>query len=271
MATFFGEVLDVASRAFDADDDEDDDEKITPPSSPVLRWSPEIRNEIKQSEDSVLNCSLLLLAIGPAPTGFVQSYVLREDYEHIGVIVSGLRTKDSNSFQQTLHTDKTCFVYRLKRRPDIVICQCNARVSADQAFHWTEKLFSSIKKSCVVILASSQVTEYKALEQNQTIPFIKCLCSSVFTEKPVCAYLPQPNTVSELPSAVLNFCQVHSIPSVLYMAYLDSAHLDIASMKVFLPVLDNVLLKEVSKVNGKADNSLKKLVELNTAQNPLYI
>ncbi|XP_070567503.1 proteasome assembly chaperone 1-like [Ptychodera flava] len=269
MATFFGEIVTTSSRV-DADDDEEEDEKAEIV-SPVLRWSPDVRAEIGLSKDEILSCDNLLLAIGPAATGFVHTYVLGQEHEVIGVVVSGLKNKDSNSFHQTMHTDKTCFLYRLKSQPKTLVCQCNCQVSAEQAFSWTEQLFRNLKNPSVTILGSCQITEYKSHDPIQAPPFIKCLCSSEFKDKPVCAYLPQPNTVSELAAAVLNCCQVRGMPAVLYMAYLDSVHLEIASMKVFLPVLNNPQLKNILKVNTDAEITMKKLVELDTTQNPLYI
>lgn len=73
MATFFGEILPIESRAFDYDydDDDDSDEEEVPASNfeAIIRWSPAIRREIEDNTQNCLQCSILIAAIGPAATG----------------------------------------------------------------------------------------------------------------------------------------------------------------------------------------------------------
>ncbi|XP_002733652.1 proteasome assembly chaperone 1-like [Saccoglossus kowalevskii] len=272
MATFFGEIVTFPSRAVDEEEDDDDVDQVTAICQPVLRWCPEIRLEISKSPDKTISCKTLIVAVGPVATGFIESYVLSKDDDTLGVVVSGMKQTDGNSFSQTMHTDKSCFIYRLRQHRDIVVCQCNSKVSAEQAFIWTQQVFSNIKQSSqVIILSSLQVTEYKSHSRNHTTPFLNCLCSSTLKTKPVCPYLSQPNTVADLPAAILNYCQVYGIAAVLYVTYSDTAYLEVASMKSFLPLLDVQPLKDIVKINSNIDFTLKKLVELNTSQNPLYL
>ena len=73
--------------------------------------------------------------------GFSSVYVCNQQVADIvGVICCGLSEHDSNTFSQSSPTDKSCFIYRLKHKPDVLIVQCTTVISSEQAYSWVEQV-----------------------------------------------------------------------------------------------------------------------------------
>ncbi|KAG1927538.1 proteasome assembly chaperone, partial [Pimephales promelas] len=79
MATFFGEVLSVYSRAVE-EDEYDDMTRENEEDEQILREIEEKRcvdvHWISHTDSGSLSCSDLIIAVGPNATGFVSAYVL---------------------------------------------------------------------------------------------------------------------------------------------------------------------------------------------------
>lgn len=73
-------------------------------------------------------------------TGFVQTYVTHKNYEIIGGLFSGLSPDDMNTFSQKSPTDKSCYLYRKKDCPEVIVCQCNITVTPEQSFSFAEQV-----------------------------------------------------------------------------------------------------------------------------------
>ncbi|XP_013414772.1 proteasome assembly chaperone 1 [Lingula anatina] len=274
MATFFGEILPVTSRAVDEDDDEEENALETAISPAVLRWSPQVRSEIESSPNQCLHCSILIIAVGQAATGFTQCYVLSQQSEKIGAICTGLDDKDTSTLSQDAHSDKTCYIYRLVHKPEVVVVQCKTEVQAAQAFSWTQQLFSSINinHTYIAVLTCGSVTDFKCdvMVSDLPAPFLRALKTSSFHGQPIAPYLEQPNTISGLPAQLLTHCQVERIAAVLYTCYTDSIHLDMNTMKTFRPVLQVTPLKNVIQIPVNADKLMAEFVDRNLRDNFLY-
>ena len=72
--------------------------------------------------------------------GFVQTYVTHKNYEIIGGLFSGLQEDDVNTFSQKSPTDKSCYIYRKKDCPEVLVCQCNLTVSPEQAYSFADQV-----------------------------------------------------------------------------------------------------------------------------------
>ncbi|XP_033125671.1 proteasome assembly chaperone 1-like [Anneissia japonica] len=270
-AAYFGDVVTQISRA--VDDDEEDcqlDESLLP----VLRWCPSIRQQLEASSTKCLKCSILMVAVGAEAVGFSQAYLLPEDPEILGVIASGMSSLDKNSFSQKADSDKTCFIHRLASNPEVLVVLCKSNVAPEQAFSWTQQLFENIESEnlYVTVLSSSLVTEYKSskLVSELSTPFIRALRSSAYKAKPQSPFLEAPNMVSSLPAAVLNHCQVNSIAAVLYVAFVDSPHVDVESMEVFKPVLEATPVKDLVQPRPGASKRLQQFVSVHLNTINLY-
>ncbi|XP_064628864.1 proteasome assembly chaperone 1-like [Lineus longissimus] len=273
MATFFGEVLPVFSRA--VEDEDDDDAALLPHQEQYvcLRWSPETRRIFEEKQ--TLQCSSIIIAVGKAATAFANTYLVENNTDVIGTICSGMSNRESNTLCQRSLRDRTCNIHRLKNKSDVLLCLCNTIVTPEQAFSWTTQLFSSLDKSThVTVISSSHASEYKSDIPSSDLPFpmLTALKTSTFSGKAVCRYLQQPNTVTGLPAQILTYCQSHSLPAVLYHTYTDVLYLDSITINSFKPLLRISPFRDILLKNPRAAEKLAKLTEVDAAaDNNLYI
>uniref|UniRef100_H3AU04 Proteasome assembly chaperone 1 n=1 Tax=Latimeria chalumnae TaxID=7897 RepID=H3AU04_LATCH len=256
MATFFGEILPVFSRAVDDSEDEavleedEEDQEIRRELAKKRRevyveWNPEISSSTKNSSEGRLQCSNFILAVGDNAVGFLQCYILSSgNWEEVGSVhVWNERCKDLTATNQKLPANSSCVLYQLSTDPTVLACQCGCYVAEDQLFQWTEKIFNSIqtKGVTVTVLSSWPVAEYRtaAPVTSLQVPFLQALKTRDYSGTICCPLLTQPNVVQGLPAAVLSHCQVWQIPAVLYQCYTDTIKLDLVTVEAFRPVVSS--------------------------------
>ncbi|KAJ1112961.1 hypothetical protein NDU88_001221 [Pleurodeles waltl] len=289
MATFFGEVVPVFSRAVD-DDDEEEEEEVTEENEEDLAirrelerqrevhvsWNSEISPSVETSNVKRFPCSHFVLAVGHNAAGFLSTYVLNSGrWEVAGSAkVWNERCTKSNPRPGSLSTDSSCVFYRMVSDPTILVCQCTSHVAEDQQFQWCEKVFSCMEKTHlkVTVLSTCPVASYKTTESVFTlpVPFLKALSTMEFTQETSCSRLEQPNIVDGLPAAVLSYCQVWQIPAVLYQCYTDAIKLDSITIDAFRPVLSHQNLCSFSTETSNSEEILKKIVTSEEIQSNLY-
>lgn len=274
MATFFGEIVPSFSRAVDEDEDELDSPTI---STTNIRWSPLVHAELLKTPDNKLPCETLIVAVGPAASGFAQAYILHEGYYIIGAIFSGMEERDVNTFDQMSPSDKTCYIYRNRLIPNAYLCLCKTDVTPEQSYSFTEQLFSCLSTDSpyfyMSILCTCMTSEYKSevpvSEMNP--PFLRSLKTTKFPGTPICPYLEQPNLLSGLPAQLLTYAQMIDIKAVLYICYTDSIYLDFTTIKIFHPLLTSTPIKDLIQENPNAEETLNKIVELYSVKNTMYL
>ena len=274
MATFFGEVVPVFSRAVDEDDDvQDDNEYQNIPSAAVIRWIPKIREQL--DDNKLIKCDVLVIAVGDAGTSFVQTYVLQRESEVIGTICSGMKDNDENTLSQKSPTDKASFIYKLTKTPRVLVCQCTTDVAAEQAFSWVDGFLSKVNldDAYIAVLNSTTTSNYQSVTPHGDLktPFLRSLKTVWFKGTPCCPYLESPNCVTGLPAQILTYCQMKKVPTVLYTVYADSIYLDSATVKEFMKIAAWTPLKDVCVKDPKSDELLNKLVEQHQKKNSLYM
>ncbi|XP_061177285.1 proteasome assembly chaperone 1-like [Saccostrea echinata] len=273
MATFFGEILPVISRAVDDDEEEESFENLE--TSVKLRWKKEIKEELELTKDEKLQVDAFVLAIGPAATGFTQTYVTHKNYEVIGGLFCGMKEDDVNTFGQTSPTDKTCYIYRKCDYPSALVCECNYDVRPEYAHSFVNQLMSflNLSEGHVVILSSAFTSEYKSEipTSDMNPPFLRALKTTQFLGTPLAPYLEQPNVVTGLGAQVMTYCHIHKIKALLYVCYTDTIHLDFATMKTFQPLIETTPIHLIREKNTKASETLKKIVDLHTKHSTLYL
>ncbi|XP_041067483.1 proteasome assembly chaperone 1 [Carcharodon carcharias] len=280
MATFFGEVLPVFSRAVDEEEEEEDQEirrELEGRREITIKWSTESRTSTPGSSVKwSLPCSTFLIAVGQNAVGFLNSFVqCSGSWETIGAVTFwNERVKGTDPVNQQFPTDSSCLLYRLSSNPMILSCHCSCSVAEDQLFQWTEKIFGNIQQRNleVIILSSCSVTEYKspASISNISVPFLRSLKTSAFQETPLCALLEQPNVISGLSAAVLSYCQVRQIPAVLYHCYSDVTTIDSLTIEAFRPLLACKSLTSFVKDTSRSAEILKQLIDMSKIQSNLY-
>ncbi|XP_005100141.1 proteasome assembly chaperone 1 [Aplysia californica] len=273
MATFFGEILPVRSRA--VDDDEDDDFRGPIEGEPILHWSKKVKAETEKLPDKKVPCSNLVISIGQEANAFTEVYVKTFKYEIIGGIFSKIQDDDPCTLSQTSPTDKSCFIYRCYSNPSIIVCQCNRDVSQEQSFSWAKLLCTNINldTAYIAVLASCSTGGYCSDIPSSDLdtPFLRALKTEKFVGTPICKILEQPNMLTGLPAQLMTFFQVHQYKAVIYVCYKENRYADIPSVKAFLPVLEVTPIKDMTEPNKKAEDMLRDIVEKHQIHDMLYL
>uniref|UniRef100_A0A4W5NLD7 Proteasome assembly chaperone 1 n=1 Tax=Hucho hucho TaxID=62062 RepID=A0A4W5NLD7_9TELE len=266
MATFFGEVLSVYSRAVeecdeDLDENEEDEQihrEIEENREVHIEWGPEVTQSLG-SGSNTLQCSDLIIAVGQNAAGFLSACVLNaESWDAVGCASLWNERSRGSSRQSSapLPGEPACLFYRHRDNPAVLICQSTCYIAEDQLFQWTEKVFGCLQNRGlnVMVLSDSPMAEYKTSEYlyGSTIPFIRSLKSSAYKCQAFCPAVEQPNILTGLPAAVLSHCQVHQIPAVLYQCYSDVISPDSVTMETYKPALTSLSkLVKVSTVHRR--------------------
>ncbi|KAM4796941.1 proteasome assembly chaperone 1 [Rhinophrynus dorsalis] len=288
MATFFGEVVPVFSRAVEEEEEEEREEEEEEEDREIraelekkrevrLTWNSETSAAIESSTDRRLPCSYLILAVGENATGFVSSYILSSgSWEVSGSVrLWNERCRDTNIKDANLPGPSSCILYRSITDPMVMLCQCNCYVAEDQLFQWCEKVFSCLQKSClkVTILSTCPVSEYKTPEStyNLPVPFLKALKTKDYSGEVPCSLMEQPNIVDGLPAAVLTYCQVWKIPAVFYQCFTDINRLDSITIEAFRPLLSCQSMSRLTADSANIQETLRKTLQTSDIQSNLYI
>ncbi|XP_068571775.1 proteasome assembly chaperone 1 [Cebidichthys violaceus] len=278
MATFFGEVLSVYSRAVEEDDEELDDNEedeeirreLEEKREVHLHWSPEVSELLKFGNK--LPCSDFLLAVGHNAARFLSVYVLSESWDAVGH--ASVWNERSRAGAGITSEESACVFYRHKSNPSVLICQTTCYIAEDQLFQWTEKVFDVLqhRQLTVTVLSDSSVAEYKTADYLccSSAPFLRSLHTAAFSGQPVCQSLEQPNIITGLPAAVLNHCEVHRIATVVYQCYSDVTGPDSVTMETFKPALTK-LGKSIQLDPSPSTDVLRKFVRTTNIQSNLYI
>ncbi|KAJ8267144.1 hypothetical protein GJAV_G00138990 [Gymnothorax javanicus] len=277
MATFFGEVLSVYSRAVEEDDEDLENEneedqqirrEIEQKREVHVSWCPEVTESVTDSPDRTLQCSELVISVGPNATGFLSACVLNSGSWEVVGSVSLWNERSRDSCRQP-----GCVIYRQSDCPKVLICQCSCYIAEDQLFQWAEKVLSCLQQRGlnVTVLSDCSMAEYKSPDSlfSSGAPFLRALKSSPYAVQADCPLLEQPNIVTGLAAAVLNHCQVKRIPAIVYQCYSDVITPDSVTMATYRPALAR--LSSVLKLeSGLNTEILRKLVHVNEAQSNLY-
>ncbi|XP_017275319.1 proteasome assembly chaperone 1 [Kryptolebias marmoratus] len=279
MATFFGEVLSVYSRAVEEDDEDleenEEDEQIRreleEKRTVQLQWSPEVSESLKGGNK--FSCSDFVLAVGHNAAGFLSAYVLASsNWDAVGRAL--VWNERSRAVVGQTGEESACVFYRHKDSPSVLVCRVTCYIAEDQLFQWTEKVFDCLqtRELNVTVLSDSSVVDYKTADYlcGSSAPFLRSLHTGAFTDQPVCQPLEQPNIVTGLPAAVLNHCQVHRIAAAVYQCYSDVIGPNSVTMETYRPVLTK-LGRSVQVDSSPNTDVLRKFVRTAEIQSNLYI
>ncbi|KAG8535627.1 hypothetical protein GDO81_028128, partial [Engystomops pustulosus] len=127
MATFFGEVVSVFSRAVEDDEEEEEDDEealdeedkeirreLAKKREVTLTWSCDTSAALENSPDRTLPCSSLILAVGDNASGFLSAYILSSgSWEVAGYIrLWNERCHDPAPRGDAASTPSSCVFYR---------------------------------------------------------------------------------------------------------------------------------------------------------------
>lgn len=238
MATYFGEVLPIHSRAVEDSEDEDAE-------TPSVYFD----LDSKYEDISLLpSYNLICVATGLAPSIFVRSYLVPDSHQVLGTIrlnaanhgaadtVWGLDySRSPDSLGKLLH---------YSGNGGVLYCVCDKDVPHEHcatiARHFVE-LSKSGNVTCIA-LSALPASDYKTKGAAGKLgyPLLRQLRTCAFgpgkTDDGV-PPLETPNTVSGLSAAVLTECEVREMPGVLIVGYSDSPEVDSSAVRAYEPAL----------------------------------
>lgn len=247
------EVVYPTSRAVElGEEDEEEDRQMfgSRSASPVVRLSRCLKTK---ENSSTVSCKLLVLAFGRIATTFVEAHFLNSDSMIVGVVACGKKEKDLNSLLQTAPSDKTCFIYssisaQESRSSEVLFCQSKVEYPAECCHDWAKEIFSSIKADKVLILSTKPAflcSLSDSSEEDSDCVF--ALKTNNWKSTVKFPFLKSPNVVSDLPAAVLTYCQIFHTPAVLYVGITATDAVDSRAVEMFHALLKEDPLRDVSK------------------------
>ncbi|XP_029956619.1 proteasome assembly chaperone 1 [Salarias fasciatus] len=281
MATFFGEVLSVFSRAVEDEEEEEAEEneedeqirrELEEKREVHLHWSPEVSESL--ASGNKLQCSDFILAVGPNAARFLSVYVLASANWNAVGRASVWNERSRAAAGQSGEEAAACVFYRHKEQPSVLVCQVTCHVAEDQLFQWTEKVLDCLqhRQLSVTVLSDGSLADYKTPDylSGSSAPFLRSLHTAAFSDRPVCRSLEQPNIVTGLAAAVLNHCQVHRIAAIVYQCYSDVAGPDSVTMETYKPALTKLGRSLQLDLSPNSD-VLRKFTRSTEIQSNLYI
>ncbi|XP_026872815.2 proteasome assembly chaperone 1 [Electrophorus electricus] len=284
MATFFGEVISVYSRAVEEDDydnteEENEDDvqirrEIEEKREVHVRWCQVVSKALESSEN--LNRIHLIIAVGHNAAGFISAHVLSAaDWAQVGWVALWNERSHGSKRPDTapLPGEPGCVLYQQDSCPSVLICQCTGYVAEDQLFQWAERVLGSVQKRglSVTVLSDCPLAEYKSPDYmtSSGAPFLRALKTSMHVGTLPCPLLELPNIITGLPAAVLSHCQVHRIPAVLFQCFTDVIHPDSVTMETYKPILSS-LSASVKLEASPSTEILQRLTRINDSQSNIY-
>lgn len=244
MATSFGEVRTVSSRAYDeADDDED---------SPSITY--DVRVELGKGGKNFSNAETLLISYGTLATEFCERLVVGDRQEVAGHVyvkaVSLTECDDTGDFHARPPVPSRLMV----TAGSLAVCCVSQDVVPPVALQFVRKVLGLVSTTCPVVVLSSH--HYGQLRGNyspssQDNCVVHSLCSPTFTYTPVYPQLPQPAILDSVPAAVLTESMVSGRPCVLYPAYTETystGELDLVADALLRILQVNPLLKYLPRL-----------------------
>lgn len=238
MATFFGEVLPIHSRAVDDNEDENAE-------SPSVYFD---LDERYKDVPSLPAYDLVCVATGVAPSIFVQCYLLPNSHQVLGTIRLNTAKQDATDPSSAWGLDYS-------RRPDVLgkllhfsghgggvlYCVCEKDIPLENcapiARHFVE--LSKSPRITSVSFAALPASEYKCKDKPE-FPLLRqlrtCNSNRNGTEDAV-PDLETPNTVSGMCAAMLTECEVGDMPGTLFVLYYDTPEVDSSVVRALEPAL----------------------------------
>lgn len=242
MASFWGEVVPVGSRALD-DEDEDEDDDLCP--SPPILSPPDCNMILNPSlPPARLPCRLLVVADQSAAAHFLDVALLWKNQSVLlGILNTGFVKGDGFPPKGVL-ASSSCAVRQLRPGSDVVLVRNTATVFPEQLHSWQNQLLGLLQFQAdtrVVVLTSQNVTNYLTSLSMPTAspPFLRVLFTSAarptMTNSP-CPPLEAPNILQGPVAQLMTTCEIRGIQAAAFVCY-SNAHFESAAITSFAPLL----------------------------------
>jgi len=237
------DVTDTLDQVIEFEEEEElqyEEEEEDPQNQYVVRF----RNAAKSEE--LCKCKCLIIAVGHAANLFLTTYIQLTDDDVIGDVAKLSDEPFRLDKQEKRKGD--CYLYKIG---ESIICMSNSVVRAEQTFRWAEKVLSRISSEYVAVLCNLPISDYLRSgerfgeEENDILRSMK---NSHYSNDTHVTELEEGNMIKYLPAAILTHCEVKRVPAILYVSFLVSHYIDVFSLKSFLPLLQDDVMKGLKKV-----------------------
>jgi len=253
------QVGDAFYQAVDLEDEEDDQYE---------EECDEKRNkfQLKFSGIEQVCADLLVVSIGTAANMFVETFVDLPP-KAVGEIINPVdeETKGKKA------TKQISLLYEID---STIVCQCKAYIPAEDTHNWVKTLIFHVQPKTVVVLTSQTKTSYHGdrLAKNSDADILRHMKTSTLTGGAVVPCLEHGTVISDLPAALVSYCEVMSLPAKLYVSFTESHFVDVFTLKTLEKVLGDDLLNKLPQfTKAHLNGRLKDFEGVGVADNNLYI
>ncbi|CAL1285430.1 unnamed protein product [Larinioides sclopetarius] len=259
MATFFGEISPLSSRAVDDEEIED---------QPIYNLTVDSKEDCPVKID----CKLLLFSVDEISYAFAQCYLVPDNIRRLFAInYSSNKDDDDDSLMYTGSKDRkskvkiAATVYSIDE--NVIVCDIAPRVPAELYTELCDTLLDKITCEEALILTSLPIATFKS-EGSQLFekPFLKSIATSKYLSVRSCNVprLQAPNFLSNFAAAVLTVFEMKKKSALCVINYVDSYLFDFAVVQNFVAILnENLIVKLMA--NSDAISKLTKCMKQKVA------
>ncbi|GFU18717.1 uncharacterized protein NPIL_578841 [Nephila pilipes] len=270
MATFFGEIGPLSSRAVDDEEIED---------QPIYNVTIGTRPECL---DMKADCKLLIFTVGAQANAFIESHVLSDKAPdtvrylfHIHYTLNnstGESTTCENDLKFKPGPGKVANAVFIE--PNLVVCDVSPKMPDEIASEVCELILSQINCEEALILTSCHISHFKGdspLMADE--PFLKSLATAKYTVKHTCSipHLSAPNFISNFPAAVLTLFEIKKKGALCVINYVDRDSFDILNVQNFEKIFSEDLIVKLVPNKEAVSNLRKAAMKKNICDSNLYI
>lgn len=254
MASFFGEVRSMFSRAVD------DEELDIQPNYKII-------SEAFDGQ-SKYNAKIMVVSVGEIASIFVRSYFIHNDSNLICSIKYSC-AKDDDDDDSLMYTGvsksarKFTVASIYKSCPDVLICDISKSVPDEMCSEVTDLIFKNYMSSEIVILTSKHMAAFKGENSVYSkTPFLKSLATSCYNNSYSCniSCLNPPNFLTNMAASILLRCEIAKLPAVCFISYVDTDSVDYLIVHIFDEILNDTIVSKVP-VDADAKSKVIKFVK----------
>ncbi|GFW62741.1 uncharacterized protein TNCV_2625041 [Trichonephila clavipes] len=228
MATFFGEIGPLSSRAVDDEEIEDQ-----PKYDVIIIPRPEC-------PDMKVDCKLLIFTVGTIARAFIDSHIISEQApDTVKYLFEVCYISNQGKDEPTMYTNdfksKSKAAHSLFIEPNLVLCALSA-MPDEIALEVCELILSKVNCEEALILTSRHVSHFKT--DHPLIsddPFLKSLVTSKYAAEHNCSIpqLPAPNFISNFPAALLTLFEIKKKGALCVINFVHCESLDLINVTNF--------------------------------------
>lgn len=255
MASYFGEVMPLSSRA--VDDEEVDNQ-------------PKYAISIEKLEQSTpYKTKFMIFSVGEIASIFVKSHFLQNDSEKICSIMFSCEKDDDDEstfytgMQHNKNRKNVIAASLFTSSADVLICDVSKSVPEELCYEVTQLILKNYLPSVAIILTTKHMATFKRGNALQLeMSFLKSISTSEYNKSYSCNIppLPPPNFLTNMPASILLHCEITKLPALCVVNYVDTNAVDYLNVHIFDEILKEPIVSKISR-NGDAKEKIIKLVK----------